>query len=148
MALSVKKITLWRGEVENSPGVLSNVLKPLAAAGADLQIVMGYHEHGGEGAAIEVCPISGKKGKTAAERAGLSASSIPTLLVEGDNRAGLGAAIAEAIGGAGINIGFLVAQVIGERFSAVIGFADEEAARTATGVIKKAARQVERRAGR
>jgi hypothetical protein len=146
MAISVKKITLWRGEFENKPGVLGDVLTPLAAAGADLQIVMGYHYHGGQGAAIEVCPVSGKKGKTAAEQAGLAASAIPTLVVEGDNHAGLGAAVAQAIAGAGINIGFLVAQVIGEQFSAVIGFADEEAARTATGLIKKAARQVERQA--
>jgi hypothetical protein len=144
MAISVKKITLWRGEVENQPGELGKVLGPLAATGADLQVVMGYHYGAGNRAAIEVCPVSGKKTKTAAERAGLSTSSIPTLLVEGDNRPGLGAAIAEAIAQAGINIGFLVAQVIGERFSAVIGFEDDEAIKAATSLIKKAAKKLER----
>ncbi len=97
MAITVKKITLWRGEFANQPGELGKVLRPLAAAGADLQIVMGYHyQGGGEKAAIEVYPVTGKKTKTAAENAGLKDSSIPTLLVQGDNRAGLGSAIANA----------------------------------------------------
>jgi hypothetical protein len=145
MSISVKRITLWRTEVANKPGVLSNVLGPLAATGADLQIVMGYHYHGaGDKAAIEVYPVSGKKGKTAAEKGGLSECTIPTLLVEGDNHAGLGSGIATALGEAGINMGFLVAQVIGERFSAVIGLANEEAAKTATSLIKKAAKQLAR----
>ena len=142
MAISVKKITLWRGEFDNRPGELGNVLRPLAATGADLQVVMGYHYGAGGRAAIEVYPVTNKKAKTAAEEAGLAASSaIPTLLVEGDNCAGLGAAIAEAIAGAGINIGFLVAQVIGDRFSAVIGFDNDEAAKTGTSLIKKAAKK-------
>lgn len=142
MAISVKKITLWRGEFDNRPGELGKVLAPLADAGADLQVVMGYHYGAGGRAAIEVFPVTGKKAKTAAEDAGLDANtSIPTLLVEGDNCAGLGAAIAEAIADAGINISFLVAQVIGQRFSATIGFDDDEAAKTATSLIKKAAKK-------
>ena len=72
MALTVKKITLWRGEVEDKPGTLGKVLGPLAGAGADLQVVMGYHYHGGGNkAAIEVSPVKGKKAATAAEGAGL-----------------------------------------------------------------------------
>jgi hypothetical protein len=123
--------------------MLGKSLAPLAEAGADLQVVMGYHYHGaGDMAAIEVYPVSGKKAKTAAEAAGLCASAIPTLLVEGDNKAGLGAAVAQAIAEAGINVGFLVAQVIGRKFSAVIGFEDEAASRQASTLIKKAARKL------
>jgi hypothetical protein len=141
MAVTVKKITLWRGEVENKPGALAGVLGPLAGAGVDLQIVMGYHYHGvANKAAIELFPVSGKKALTAARQAGLEVSSIPALLVEGDNRPGLGSAIAEAIAAAGINLGFLVAQVLGTKFSAVMGFEDEEAARKAVSLVKKAAK--------
>ena len=112
MAVTVKKVTLWRTEVANKPGALSGVLAPLAEAGADLQVVMGYHYHGAGGrAVIEVCPVSGKKSTTAASKAGLAASAIPTLLVQGDNQPGLGHAIAQAIAEAGINVTFLVAQV-------------------------------------
>jgi hypothetical protein len=138
MAVTVKKIVLWRREVENKPGVLAETLEPLAGAGADLQVVMGYRFPGSESqAAIEVYPVSGKKLTAAAQEAGLSASSIPTLLVEGDNKPGLGHTIARAIADAGINLGFLVAQVIGRRYSAVIGFEDESDARKAAALIKK-----------
>ena len=138
MALSVKRITLWRTEVDNRPGVLAKVLGPLADAGADLQVVMGYRFPGNESiAAIEVYPVSGKKAANAASSAGLSASEIPTLLVEGDNRQGLGKIIAESIAEAGINLGFLVTQVIGRRYTSVIGFESEEDAKRAASLIKK-----------
>ena len=145
MAVSVKKVTLWRTEVQNKPGALSSVLAPLAEAGADLQIVMGYHYHSKGGrAVIEVCPVSGKKPTTAASKAGLAASAISTLLVQGDNRPGLGRAIAQAIAEAGINVTFLVAQVIDARFSAVMGFEDEAASKQATTLIKKAVKKIEK----
>ena len=60
MAISVKKITLWRREVPNRPGMLAQTLEPLSRSGANLQVVMGYHM--GEKAIIEVFPVSGKKG--------------------------------------------------------------------------------------
>lgn len=41
---------------------------------------------------------------------------------------------------------FLVAQVIDTRFSAVMGFADEAAAKQATALIKKAATKIEKQA--
>jgi len=41
--------------------------------------------------------------------AGFSASAIPALLVEGDNRAGLGYTTAQAIADAAINMEFVVA---------------------------------------
>ena len=87
MAISVKKITLWRREVPNRPGMLAQTLEPLSRSGANLQVVMGYHM--GEKAIIEVFPVSGKKGEAAARQAGLAASGPPALMVQGDNRAGL-----------------------------------------------------------
>ena len=116
MAVTVKKITLWRSDVQNKPGMLSNTLSPLAEAGADLQVLMGYHYSGGKGrAAIELSPVTGEKAIAAAGKAGLAASSIPTLLVAGDNRPGLGHAIAQTIAEAGINIDFIVAKWSGAR---------------------------------
>lgn len=139
MPVTVKKVQLWRAEVENRPGVLAQTLKPLAEAGADLCVVMGYRYPGQEKAAIELYPVSGKKMEAAAAGGGLAAAGIPTLLVEGDNKPGLGHALAEALGGAGVNINFLVAQVAGKKFSAVYGFDNEADAKKAAQVIKKAA---------
>ena len=140
MSVTVKNITLWRSEVENKPGTLANALGPLANAGADLQVVMGYRYPGNESkAAIDLYPVSGRKSIAAAQEAGLTASPIPTLLVEGENRAGLGYTIAKAIGEAGINLGFMVTQVIGRKYSAVFGFETDADARKASSLIKKAA---------
>ena len=139
MPVTVKHITLWRSEVENRAGVLAQTLEPLAAAGADLRIVMGYRYPGAESkAAIEVFPVSGRKLTAAAATAGLASSGIPTLLVEGDNKPGLGHAIARAIAEAGINLGFIVAQVIGKKYAAVIGFENESDAKKAAQLVKKA----------
>ncbi|MGH7895826.1 MAG: hypothetical protein ACREQL_14230 [Candidatus Binatia bacterium] len=140
MALTVRRITLWRREVDNLPGVLASTLEPLAGAGADLRLVMGYRfPEAPTRAAIEVFPVSGKKAMAAAQAAGLHAFELASLLVEGDNRPGLGAAIGRALAEAGINIVFLVAQAIGRRYSAVIGFESETALAAATKVIKAAA---------
>jgi len=139
MALTVKRICLWRSEVENKPGVLASTLEPLAKAGLDLWGVMGYRLPGeGARAAIEVYPVVGKKSVAAAQSAGLSASSIPTLLVEGDNKPGLGHVVARAIADAGINLSFLLAQVVGRKYSSLFGFESEEDARKAATLIKKA----------
>jgi predicted amino acid-binding ACT domain protein len=96
-------------------------------------------------AAIELFPVSGKKATAAAEQAGLRPFELACLLVEGDNRPGFGAALGRALADAGINIVFLVAQVIGRRFTAVIGFETEEAAAAATKTIKTAGKPAKRR---
>jgi hypothetical protein len=140
MAVKVKRITLWRKELENRAGTLAGTLEPLAEAGADLQIVMGYRYPGeGAKAAVEIYPIGNKKTTMAAQGAGLAEAGIAAVLVEGDNRAGLGYGMAHAIAEAGVNVDFLVAQVIGRKYSAVIGFANEADAAKATALIKKAA---------
>jgi hypothetical protein len=139
MAVTIKKVVLWRHEVDNKPGMLVAALEPLATAGADLHIVMGYRYPGNESrAAIELYPVSGKKVTAAAKAAGLTVSSIPTLLVEGDNRAGLGATTARALADAGINLSFLVAQVIGRKYSALFGFETAQDASKAAALLKKA----------
>ena len=141
MAITAKQIVLWRSEVENKPGELARILEPVAKSGTDLQIVMGYSYPGdGTRAAVEVYPISGKKTVAAAQSAGLQASSIPALMIEGNNKAGLGHAIAKALADAGINVNFLVAQVIGRKYAAVFGFGNDADTRKALGVIKKVAK--------
>ena len=139
MPVTVKKIVLWRTEVENKQGTLASIMAPPAKAGADLRVVMGYRRPTTEGkATIEIFPITGKKLTAAAVAAGLSAAAIPTLLVEGDNKPGLGYAIAEKVAAAGINIAFLMAQVIGRKFAAAIGFETDDDAKKAAPLIKKA----------
>ena len=147
MAISVKKLNLWRCERPNRAGSLAEVLEPLAGAGCDLHVVMGYRlpEYRDQ-AAIEVFPIKGKKGESAARRAGLHPVELPCLLVTGPNRAGLGHAIATRLAGAGININFIVTQVMGRQFTSVMGFDSKADADAATGFVKAAAKPPKRAA--
>jgi len=139
MAVSVKGITLWRREVDNRPGALARTLEPLAGAGVDLKVLMAYRYPGEEArAAIELYPVSGKKATAAARAAGLAQTSIPALLVQGDNRAGQAYAATRAIADAGISLNFFLAQVIGQKYSAVLGFETEADARRASSLIRKA----------
>jgi hypothetical protein len=115
------------------------MLGPIAEAGGNLKVVMGYRIPGAENrAAVEVYPVTGKKVTAAARSVGLSDSGIPALLVDGDDRAGLGAAIARGVAEAGINMIFLMAQVVGRRYSAIVGFESAGDAKKAAGLIKKA----------
>lgn len=142
MSVKVKKITLWRKELENRTGSLSETLEPLARAGADLQVVMGYCYPGDRArAAVELFPVGSKKTTGAAQSAGLAASGIPAVHVEGGNRTGLAHSIAHALANAGINLDFLVAHVVGRKFSAVFGFENDADADKAVGLIKKAAKK-------
>jgi hypothetical protein len=139
MAVTIKRITLWKKEVDDQPGQLAEALCPLAPAGVDLQVVMAYRYPGNEHkAAFEVYPISGKKAIAAAREAGLSETSIAALLVQGDNKAGIGCAISEALGGASVSMIFLMAQVVGRKYSVVIGFSSDADAKAAAAWIKKA----------
>jgi hypothetical protein len=139
MAVTVKKVALWRRELDNRPGALAAVLDPLARAGSDLQVAMGYRFPGNESrAAVEVAPVTSRKAVAAAQGAGMQPSGIPTLIVVGDNRPGLGFAFARGMADAGINMAFLVAQVIGRKYSAIFGFESEADADRAAAIIKKA----------
>src|SRR5438552_3033185 len=106
--------------------------------GADLRVVMGYRfPTTPERSAVELYPVGGRRVTAAAGQGGLAASDIPCLLVEGDNRPGWGAQMARALADAGINIAFVMAQVIGRRFAAVLGLENDAAAAEAMKIIKK-----------
>jgi hypothetical protein len=141
MAITVRKTFLWKKELDNHPGAVAEALEPLAEGGADLHLVMVYRFPDAHKGAIEVHPISGRKLIFTSKSAGLAPSLVPVLLVEGENRQGLGYALAKAIGDAGINVSFLMAQVVGRRYAAVFGFKNDNDAAKAATLFKKAATQ-------
>jgi hypothetical protein len=147
MAIKIKRVALWRAEVVNQPGALAMALDPLAFT--DLRVVVGYHFYGEPGkAVVDIAPVVGKKAIEAARSAGFSALPSPTLLIEGDNRAGIGRAIAQALGDAGINIDTLMAQAVGKKYQAVFGFESELEAKKAATLIKKAVAKASKPAAR
>ena len=88
MALTVKKIVLWRKEVENRTGILANALAPLANAGTDIHVVMAYRFPGHESkAVIELYPVTGRKSVTA-ERSGIQRVNRPGSAGRGRQQGG------------------------------------------------------------
>jgi hypothetical protein len=120
---------------------MAEALEPLADGGADLRLVMVYRFPDAHKGAIEVHPISERTLKSTANSAGFAPSPVPVLLVEGDNRQGLGYALVKAIGDAGISVSFLMAQVVGRRYAAIFGFKNDDDAAKAVTLIKEAATQ-------
>ena len=138
MSVTIKRISFWRSEVNNKPGVLSRVLGPLAESQTDLEVLMGYRYPGNESqAAIELFPVDGKQASTAAKRAGLAPADIPAFLVSGANKPGRVYNLVKSISDSGINLAFVCAQAVGKKFSAVIGFEKESDARKAEAIVTR-----------
>lgn len=138
MAVRITRVTLWRTDVENKPGMLAATLEPLAHARTDLKVVIARTQRRNtKRATIEIYPGSGRKAKVAARAAGFSASPTPVLRVEGKNRPGLAYAIANTIAWAGINLNFFTAEVAGPRYSALLGFRTDQDLRRSASLIKK-----------
>ena len=66
-------------------------------------------------------------------------------MVTGDDRPGLGYALAQGMADAGINLAFLVAQVLGRKYSAIFGFESEADADRAAAIIKRASAKKRRK---
>ena len=143
MTVTVKKAVLWRREVANRPGTLAETLKPLAEAGVNLEVVLGYTCAGDlERSAVEVYPIAGDEAQDAARLAGLApAERVTCLVVQGNDRIGLGRKVAEALAAAGINIHFVMVQTSGKKYTALFGFKNDIDAEKAILVVKRASRE-------
>jgi hypothetical protein len=137
MAITVKKVQLLRCLLQNRPGALAESLKPFAEGGVNLQVIMGYvYQKDKRHAELEIC---GAKANTAAAKGKFeSAKRVHCLLVQGDDRPGLGYDIARALGSSRINMSFALMQAVGRRYSAVFGFETGASATRAMRVIKAA----------
>ena len=141
MSLKVTKMDVWSGEIQDQPGGLAGVLRQLAEANADLEMVVARRQPDRPGAGmVFLAPVKGRKATAAAAVAGLSpAPGVAAFRVEGTNRAGLGAKMTSAIADAGINMRGLSAAAVGSRFVAYMAFDSAEDADKAAKAIKAAA---------
>jgi hypothetical protein len=143
MALQVKKVNVWAGEMQDRPGGLARLLEGIAGAGTSLECVIARRQADKPGTGVVfVTPIGGKKAEAGARMAGLSpAGNMATLRVEGLDEKGIGAQMARAIADAGINGRGVTAAVIGKRFVAYIGFDSVADADRAAAAIRKMGRR-------
>ena len=131
MSIRVKKVVVWRTEVENRPGAMARALEPLARQ--DLDLVIGY-----QGAVIDIAPVVGRRATTAARSAGFEPLPTSTILIEGENRPGICFTAARALGDAGVSMDSVVAQAVGKKYQALFGFTNDADAKRAVILIKRA----------
>ncbi|MFA4015539.1 MAG: hypothetical protein RUDDFDWM_000626 [Candidatus Fervidibacterota bacterium] len=139
MAIRVMQIKPWKLETEDRPGALADALAPLAEAGVNLEYVEAYaHEAEPGKASIFVYPITGRKAINAASKAGFKqVSESPFVLVEGDDKPGMGQKLSRALADAGINIHGVSALVIGKKFRVVFSFESPQDAKKACRVLRR-----------
>jgi hypothetical protein len=141
MAVSIKRIRLWRTVVPSRPGALAEALEPLAQGNADLKVVRVRTTPSDTGRlTIEIYGGEGKRAAMVARTAGFSLAPATTLLLQGDDRPGLAYAVGNAVAWAGIGVRDLDAEVVGSRYSAILTFNSEDDAEKAVAVIRKVTR--------
>ncbi|HUL51827.1 MAG TPA: hypothetical protein VLT83_00325 [Opitutaceae bacterium] len=143
MALKVTKTEVWATEIQDQPGGLGKVMGTIAGAGANLECVIARRQPDKPGTGVVfVSPLRGKKALAAAATVGFHETRrIATVKVEGADRPGLGAQLAQAVGNAGISMRGLTAATIGRKFVAYLGFDNWEDAIKAAAAIKALARK-------
>jgi predicted amino acid-binding ACT domain protein len=138
MALKVTKTDIWAAKIKDQPGELAKIMAKIAAAGANLKCVIARRQPDKPGTGlIFVTPLKGRKVRKAAAAAGFRTSkSIATLVVEGNDRRGIGARIARAVGAAGVNMRGVSATAMGGKFVTYLGFDSRKEAAKAAKAIK------------
>ena len=138
MKLKVTEVEVWTADIEDRLGGLAEKLVPLAQAGASLEFIVARRapEQPGKGV-VFVTPLNGAKQVAAAEAAGfLRTGSLHSVRIEGADKPGLGAKMAQALAAAGINLRGLSAAAIGTKFVCYLALDTAEDAKKATDTLK------------
>jgi hypothetical protein len=140
MNLIVERVDVWAAPIKDQPGGLAKILTGLRESGADLDFVIARRasENPGTGV-VFVTPLRGDAETAAATTLGFNVSrSLQFVRVEGENKPGVGAELAEKVAAAGINLHGFSAAVIGARFILYIGLDTAKDAAKAAAILKQA----------
>ena len=139
MKLKITRSDIWAATVKDRPAGVEEKLSALAAAGANLEFVIGQRtpEHPGKGV-VFVTPLKGPAQIKAAKAAGFKkAGSLHSVRVEGPDKAGLGAKLAKTLADAGINLRGFSAAAIANTFVAHLAVDSSADAAKAVRALKK-----------
>ncbi len=134
----VEREDVWAASIDDKPGALAQKLAGLAEAGADLDFIIARRspEKPGTGV-VFVTPLRGDREVRAATTLGFTVTQhLHSVRIEGDNRPGIAASIAQKLGKGGINLRGFSGAVIGRRFVLHVGV---DSAEEADKVMKLAA---------
>lgn len=135
MNVEITKATYYAAEMEDRPGVLAEVTAAVAAAGINLEALVGLPSGAGRGT-IAVIPEDAGKLKSLASQHGITLKEGTVFLVRGDDRPGALVEVSRKIAAAGINIQMVAALSVGGKFAAALTVApaDVDRASQALGV--------------
>jgi len=139
MANKVNRVDFWTASVDDRAGGVADKLAPLSAAGANFEFVFARRtpEQPGKGLLV-VAPLKGARAIRAAQAAGFSKSdSLTGVRVEGNDKPGLTAKVAQSLGAAGISFRALSASALGRKFVTYLALdSAADAAKAATALRK------------
>ncbi len=139
MALKVRRVDTWAAALEDKPGSLAAKLEALAKAGVNLQFMIARRAPDRPGMGVVfVTPITGAKGRRAAEQAGFQKTeSLHTVEVQGTDKAGRASAQTQALANAGLNLRGVSGAAIGTKFIAYVALDTQEDADKAVKVLRR-----------
>ncbi len=116
--MKAQRVDTWAAAIQDKPGTLAAKLKALSAAGVNLEFVIARRSPEKRGAGVVfVTPVKGPKQSRAAGAAGFKKTkTLHTVRLEGVNKRGQGARLAQALTDKGLNLRGLSAAAIGNKF--------------------------------
>jgi hypothetical protein len=139
MELTIEQVNVWAASIRDEVGGMEHLLAGLRDAGADLDFILARRTPDKPGMGVLfVTPLRGDAEIAAAAELGFNVtSSVHSVRVEGDNRAGVAAELTEKLSAAGINLRGFSAAIIGHRFIIYIGLDSSEDATKAVETLQR-----------
>ena len=141
MKLKVNRTDTWAAPIDDRPGGVADKLAALAAAGANLELIIARRapEQRGSGV-IFVTPLKGAKQTKAADAAGFQKTeSLHSIRVQGLDKPGAGAKLTRALAEAGINLRGFSAAALGKQYVTHLALDTARDATKAVAILKKLA---------
>ncbi|MBI4323983.1 MAG: amino acid-binding protein, partial [Chloroflexi bacterium] len=132
------RVDTWADALEDISVGLPGKLHALGAAGANLEIVIARRAPDKPGTGVVfVTPVKGAKQTRAAQAAGfLKTENLHTVRIEGTDKPGLGARLAQACADQGLNLRGLSAAALGKKFVCHVAVDSEADAAKAARILR------------
>jgi hypothetical protein len=136
--MKAQRVNTRAAALEDKPGALAATLQTLAAAGVNLEFVIARRAPDKPGTGVVfVTPITGAKQIRAAAAAGFQKTAhLHTVRVEGSDKKGQGARLAQALADEGINLRGLSAAALARKFICHVAVDDATSAAKVVRVLK------------
>jgi hypothetical protein len=124
MSLTIEKVDVWAGEIQDRAGGLAAKLQPLAEAGTDLSFLIARRQADKPGTGIlYLGGIKGAKQTKAALGAGLAKTGdLGCLRITAPNKPGIASQLIGRISAAGINLRGASASAVGKQCVILLSF--------------------------